>query len=114
MSVAIRNTGGLYMRLGIFDAAGNRLSLTERFPPVANTIITAQLVADVPLQGQRGYYLGYWTDDTTGNIQFSCLSGRSVSNRAPLMQRCDPNELAGNISAAFPFTSLRPWLAVFE
>lgn len=113
-AVAIRNTGGSWMRLGLFDVNGDLLSRTPRFPPVANSIIVATFETPVQLEGSAGYYLAYWSDDTTGNLQFSTLSGRSTSNRSPLMQRNDPNENAGNISAAFEFTSLRPWMAVFE
>ena len=113
-AIAIRNTGGSWMRLGLFDVNGNRLSVTPRFPPVSNSIVVATFETPVQLEGSTGYYLAYWSDDTTGNLQFSVLSGRSTSNRSPLMQRCDGNENAGNIAAAFPFTPLRPWLAVFE
>lgn len=112
--IAIRNIGGNWMRLGIFDDAGNRLGSTPRFPPVANSIVVAAFSTPVALKGSKGYYLAYWCDDTTGNLQFSVLSGRSTSNRSPLMQRNDPNEGATSISAAFAFTPLRPWLAVFE
>lgn len=113
-AIAIRNAGGTALRLGLFDVNGNRIGQTPRFPPVANTIIAAAFDAPVTLQGSRAYYLAYWSDDTTGNVQFSCLSGRSTSNRSPLMQRNDGNEGAGNLSAAFAFTPLRPWMAVFE
>lgn len=113
-SVAIRNIGGSWMRLGIFDANGNLLGKTARFPPVANSIVVASLETPVQLQGSTGYYLAYWTDDTTANLQFSVLSGRSTSDRSPLMQRNDQNENATNIAHAFDFTPLRPWLAVFE
>lgn len=114
MAVAIRNTGGNWMRLGLFDAAGNRLQVSPRFAPVSNSIVGAILDAPVQLVGSDGYYMGYWSDDTTGNLQFSVLTGRSTSNRSPLMQRCDGNENAGNLSAAFAFTPLRPWLMVME
>lgn len=113
-AIAIRNTGGNWLRLGLFDVNGDRLGVTPRFPPVANTIIVASFETPVQLEGSTGYYLAYWSDDTTGNVQFSCLSGRSTSNRSPLMQRNDGNEGAGNLSAAFAFTPLRPWMAVFE
>ncbi len=113
-AIAIRNTGGSWMRLGVFDVNGIRLAVTPRFPPVANSIIVATLETPVQLNGSEGYYLAYWSDDTTGNLQFSCLSGRSTSNRSPLMQRNDGNENAGNLSAAFAFTALRPWLSFFE
>lgn len=113
-AIAIRNTGGDWMRLGIFDSSGNRLAVTPRFPPVANAIVVAAFSAPVQLEGSTGYYLAYWTDDTTSNLQFSVLSGRSTSDRSPLMQRNDPNEGATNIAHAFDFTPLRPWLAVFE
>lgn len=112
--IAIRNTGGDWLRLGVFDASGNRLAVTPRFPPVANSIVVATFETPVTLEGSKGYYLAYWCDDTTGNLQFSVLSGRSTSNRDPLMQRNDPNENTLTLSASFAFTSLRPWLAVFE
>lgn len=112
--IAIRNTGGNWLRLGVFDASGNRLAVTPRFPPVANSIVVASFESPVALEGSNGYYLSYWCDDTTGNLQFSVLSGRSISNRDPLMQRNDPNENTLTLSASFAFTSLRPWLAVFE
>lgn len=113
-AVAIRNVGGNWMRLGLFDTNGNRLAVTPRFPPVANSIVVATFETPVQLLGSTVYYLAYWTDDTTSNLQFSVLSGRSTSDRSPLMQRNDPNEGAGNIAHAFDFTPLRPWLAVFE
>lgn len=114
MAVAIRNVGGTWMRLGLFAANGDRIAQTARFAPAANTILAVPLLAPVNLLGSGGYYMGYWTDDTTGNLQFECLTGRSTSNRSPLMQRNDPNEGAGNLGTAFALTSLRPWLMVTE
>lgn len=114
MSVAIRNTGGSWLRLGLFDASGNLLGRTARFAPVSNTILTVPFESSVQLYGGSSYYLAYWSDDTTGNIQFSLLSGRSTSNRTPLMQRNDPNENTATISASFTFTSYRPWLMIGE
>ena len=114
MAVAIRNTGGNWLRLGLFDASGNLLEKSARFAPVSNTIVSAPLLSAVQLVGATGYYMAYWSDDSTGNLQFSCLSGRSTSNRSPLMQRNDGNENTGNISSAFAFTDLRPWMMVME
>ncbi len=114
LAIAIRNTGGNFMRLGLFDAAGKLLRRTPRFAPVSNFIVAASLDSPVQIPGSTGYYMAYWTDDTTGNLQFSCLSGRSVSTRAPLMQRNDLNENTGNISSAFANTALRPWMMVRE
>lgn len=111
MRVAIRNVGGSWLRLGIYDAAGNLVSKTARFSPLPNAIVTSPLLADAPLVGGQVYYMAYWSDDSTGNIQFSLLSGRSVSTRS-LMQRCDPNEMPANIASGFQNTDLRPWLMV--
>lgn len=113
-AIAIRNVGGNWMRLGLFDANGNRLAVTPRFPPVVNSIVFATLESPVQLLGSIGYYFAYWTDDTTSNLQFSLLSGRSTSDRSPLMQRNDGNEGATNLAHAFDFTPYRPWMAVFE
>jgi hypothetical protein len=114
LAVAIRNTGGLHVRLGLFDANGHLLQKTPRFTPVANSVLIPVMDSPLPVLGGQIYYLGIWTDDTTGNLQFSCLSGRSVSTRTPLMQRSDPNENATTLSSAFPNTPLRPWLMVAE
>ena len=112
LNVSIRNVGGSFMRLGIYDANGNLLQKTARFSPVSNSLMKIPLLTPVALSGEVLYYLGYWTDDTTGNLQFVVLTGRSTSSRSPLMQLCDPNEMPNNIGTGFALTGLRPWLAM--
>lgn len=112
MRVAIGNTGGSNMRLGIYDASGNRVAQTNRFAPVSGSILTVSLTASVVLAGGQMYYMAIWSDDTSGNLQTRNIDGRSTDTAAPLLQRCDPNEMPATIASGFAFTSLRPWLMI--
>ena len=115
MAVSILDWGGTSMRLGLFDAEGNILTKTAPFVGANNTVFALDLLASVQLMGSQPYYLGYWSNDNTGNLKMRCVSGRSTSDRAPLMQRNDINEAATNLGGDFDMmTQYRPWLMVME
>lgn len=115
MAISIKNWGGTAMRLGLFDAYGKLKAMTERFVGSNGTIMVQPLESAVQLMGSNPYYMGYWSDDTTANLTFHCVSGRSISDESPLMQRNDLNENAANLGAQNDMmTPLRPWLMVME
>ncbi len=111
MRIKISQTGGTLMRLGIYDANGNRIARTAQFAPVIG-IVTVNLETPVVLTGGVMYYMAYWCNDTTGNLKFPLLSGRSTSTSSPLAQRSDLNEMPSNIASALTNTVYRPWLMV--
>lgn len=111
LRIKISQTGGTLMRLGIYDAGGIRIARTAQFAPV-NGIATVNLESSVVLTGGVMYYMAYWCNDTTGNLKFPLLSGRSTSTSSPLAQRSDINEMPGSIASALTNTSYRPWLMV--
>jgi hypothetical protein len=113
MRIAIQQTGGTLCRLGVYDASGILLGKTNQFAPSVG-ILTVPLIAPVALVGGNIYYLAYWTNDTTANLTFFCLSGRSVATTSPLMQRHDPNEMPNSIASALSNTQFRPWLMCSE
>jgi hypothetical protein len=111
LRIKISQTGGTLMRMGIYDANGNRLGQTAQFAPV-NGIVTVNLTASVTLSGGVMHYMAYWCNDTTGNLKFPLLSGRSISTSSPLAQRSDLNEMPASIASALTNTVYRPWLMV--
>lgn len=111
MRVQITQTAASNMRLGIYDASGNRVAQTARFSPVLG-INTVSLAASVVLTGGTIYYMAYWTDDATANVRFKLLSGRSVGTAQPLDQRSDPNEMPVSIGSGLTNTQYRPWLQI--
>lgn len=111
MRVQITQTTASNMRLGIYDASGNRVAQTARFSPVLG-INTVSLTVPATLTGGTLYYMAYWTDDTTANVRFKVLSGRSVSTAQPLDQRSDPNEMPASIGSGMTNTQYRPWLMI--
>lgn len=103
------------MRLGLWDAEGDLLSMTDRFVGTNDLVAVRSLLTPVQLMGSMPYYLGYWSDDQTANLKLRCVSGRSISQRSPLMQRNDLNELPANLGGGFDMlTPYRPWLMVME
>jgi len=111
MRVQITQTTASNMRLGIYDASGNRVAQTARFSPVLG-INTVSLAASAVLTGGTIYYMAYWTDDVTANVRFKLLSGRSVGTAQPLDQRSDPNEMPVSIGSGLTNTQYRPWLQI--
>lgn len=115
MAISIQEWGGTAMRLGLFDGIGNLIQRTERFVGADGVVAVHPLIAPAQLMGSMPYYMGYWSDDMTANLQFRCVSGRSTSDTAPLMQRNDLNENAANLGAENSMmTQYRPWLMVME
>lgn len=115
MAVSILNWGGTAMRLGLFKANGDILTRTARFVGANDTVFVPDLLDAVQIYGSDPFYMGYWSNDTTANLTLRCVSGRSTSQRSPLMQRNDLNEDAGNLGGDFDmFTPYRPWLMVME
>lgn len=112
MRVAIRQAGGSWMRMGIYNASGLLVAGTQRFAPIANAIKTQDLIVPETLIGGRVYYMAYWTDDQTGNLQFPVVSGRSVDTPDPLFQLHDPNEMPPSIATGMSNTQFRPWLMI--
>lgn len=111
MRVQITQTTASNMRLGIYDASGNRVAQSNRFSPVLG-INTVSLTANAALTGGMLYYMAYWTDDATANVRFKLLSGRSIGTVQPLDQRHDPNEMPANIASGMTNTQYRPWLMI--
>lgn len=111
MRVQITQTTASNMRLGIYDASGNRVAQTARFSPVLG-INTVSLAASAVLTGGTIYFMAYWTDDATANVRFKLLSGRSVGTAQPLDQRSDPNEMPVSIGSGLTNTQYRPWLQI--
>lgn len=115
MAISIKNWGGTAMRLGLFKGNGDLLAETARFVGSDGTVMVQPLQVAAQLMGSNPYYMGYWSDDTTGNLTFRCVSGRSISDESPLMQRNDLNENAANLGAQNDMmTPFRPWLMVME
>ena len=115
MAISIKNWGGTAMRLGLFDASGKIKAKTARFVGSNGSVMVQPLESAAQLMGSNPYYMGYWSDDTTANLTFRCVSGRSISEESPLMQRNDLNENAANLGAQNDMmTPLRPWLMVME
>lgn len=115
MAISIKNWGGTAMRLGLFKGNGDLLAETARFVGANGTVMVQPLQVAAQLMGSNPYYMGYWSDDTTGNLTFRCVSGRSISDESPLMQRNDLNENAANLGAQNDMmTPFRPWLMVME
>lgn len=112
MRIAVRQSGGSNLRLGIYDAAGNRLAQTARFSPVSNSILTANLTASVTLNGGTVYYMAYWSDDSTANIQYPVITGSDTTTTAPLLQVSDPNEMPSSIGSGLSTTQYRNWLMI--
>jgi hypothetical protein len=111
MRIQITQTTSSNMRLGLYNASGSRVAQTDRFNPVAG-INTVSLSASVTLTGGALYYMAYWTDDTTANVRFKLLSGRSTGTTQPLDQRHDPNEMPATISSGITNTQYRPWMMI--
>jgi len=115
MAISIHQWGGTAMRLGLFKGNGDLIQKTDRFVGANGIIAVHALLAPAQLMGSMPYYMGYWSDDSTANLQFRCVSGRSTSDTAPLMQRNDLNENAANLGAGIDMmTQYRPWLMVME
>jgi len=115
MAIAIHQWGGSAMRLGLFKGNGDLIQKTDRFVGANGIVAVHALLAPAQLMGSMPYYMGYWSDDLTANLQFRCVSGRSTSDVAPLMQRNDLNENALNLGASSAMmTQYRPWLMVME
>lgn len=115
MAISIKNWGGTSIRLGLFDASGKLKARTAQFVGANGTVMVQPLEVSAQLMGSLPYYMGYWSNDTTGNLTFRCVSGRSISDESPLMQRNDLNENAVNLGAQNDMmTPLRPWLMVME
>lgn len=103
------------MRLGLFKANGDIITRTARFIGANDTVFVLDLLDAVQIYGSAPFYMGYWSNDATANLTLRCVSGRSTSQRSPLMQRNDLNEDAGNLGGDFDmFTPYRPWLMVME
>jgi len=103
------------MRLGLFKGNGDLIQKTPQFVGANGIVAVHSLLAPAQLMGSMPYYMGYWSDDVTANLQFRCVSGRSTSDTAPLMQRNDLNENAANLGAGNNMmTQYRPWLMVME
>ena len=103
------------MRLGLFKGNGDLIQKTPQFIGANGIVAVHALLAPAQLMGSMPYYMGYWSDDLTANLQFRCVSGRSTSDTAPLMQRNDLNENAVNLGADNDMmTQYRPWLMVME
>jgi hypothetical protein len=109
----ISQTGGNNLRLGLYNASGNRIAQTNRFSPAVG-IIQASFTSPVVLIGGQLYYMAYWCDDTTSNLRFLVITGRSTTTTSPLMQRHDPNEMPAAIASGLTNTAGRPWLMITE
>ena len=114
MRIAIRNTGGSLLRLSLYDATGNRIAETAQFAPVSQSILSVVLMVPVSVTGGVVYYMAYWCNDTTGNLTFPVITGRSVSTANPLLQRSDPNDTPVSIGAGLTNTDIRNWLMASE
>lgn len=113
MRIWISQVGGSNVRLGVYDASGNLVAVTARFSPSVG-IVTANLVAPATLTGGTLYYMALWTDDTTSNLRYLVVTGRSTTTTSPLIQRHDPNEMPASIASGLSNTAMRPWMMVSE
>ena len=114
MSIAVRNVGGSQMRLGLYNASKQLIASTPIFAPVSNSFISVPLSAPIAVTGGLLYYMAYWTNDTTANLTFPLLSGRSTSNGDPVGQVSDPNQFPASIGNALTFTQYRNWMRTSE
>lgn len=120
--IFISQTGGNYLRMGIYDDSWNLLGKSARIS-MASGIIVCPFTLDknnnaidgINLVGGNSYYLAYWVDDTAGNVRFGCLSGRNISSAAPLSQIYDVNdEMPSSLGTSGSPTAYRPWMMISE
>lgn len=112
--IMITQTGGSWFRMGIYNENGVLLGKSNRVA-VASGMQWAPFTTPVQLVGGSIYYMAYWCDDTTGNLKFPCVAGRSTYGFNPLPQLYDTNnEMPNNLGTSGTATQYRPWMMVSE
>lgn len=118
----ISQTGGTYMRMAIYSDNFTLIAKSPRTEVYGgimsfdlNLNASNQPVDGAVLIGGNRYYLAYWTDDTTGNLKFACLSGRNTESDSPQAQLYDlANEMPSPLGTSGTRTAFRPWMSIYE
>lgn len=113
MKMFFTQSAGNY-RMGLYDSGGNLLAKTANIPVTVGTV-WVNLLTPVTLVGGNVYYMAYYLSDTTGNVMFYCVAGRSTYNAGQLLQIYDiNNEMPTNLGTSGSTTQYRPWIMVSE
>lgn len=112
MQCAIRQTGGSWIRYGIYNDSHNLIASTPRIAVAGNQILSANFSTPVEISRNELHYMAIWSDDNTGNLMVPALTGCSADSTAPIAQLSDPNEMPGGIGSN-TLVTFRPWLSIF-
>jgi hypothetical protein len=104
-------TSSLNFRYGLYNSSKTLIASTPRFT-AAVSIVETDFSVPVSLAGGAEYYMGYYDGDSTGNITFGLVSGKSVSPSDPILQLSDSSELPSIIGSGYTQTQYRPWMAL--
>lgn len=118
----VPQTGGSYMRFGIYDNQWKLIAKSARtavfggiIPFTLNIGYGGVAVAGAQLIGGERYYMAYWCDDTTSNLKFGCITGRNTDSDDPQPQIFLDNQEMPDIMGTSGYrTAFRPWMAVYE
>ena len=118
----VPQTGGSYMRFGIYDNQWKLIAKSARtavfggiIPFTLNIGYGGVTVGGAQLIGGERYYMAYWCDDTTSNLKFGCITGRNTDSDDPQPQIFLDNQEMPDIMGTSGYrTAFRPWMAVYE
>lgn len=110
-------TGASNFRFYLFKLVGSApevIAMTARFTPVLNLQVVP-FITPVEIDPLTMYYMGYYCDDATGNIQFLMDFFDTDITTSPILTCADANEqgIGGVIGIGTP-TQFRPWMTLNE